>query len=88
MKVFKVHPKGELRYNGRIYLSDALAGEYVGLEMIDDDKSLVWFYDYKLGTLDHRTKRIEPAKCYPFSAGVNPCLDDHNLAKVLPMCPV
>jgi putative transposase len=88
MKVCKVHPKGELRFNGRIYLSESLGGEYVGLDMIDDDKSTIWFYDYKLGTLDHRTKTVEPAKCYPFLAGVNPCPDERNLAKVLPMCPV
>ena len=88
MKVCKVRPNGELSYHGRNYLSEALAGEYVGLEMIDDDTSVVWFYDYKLGTLDHRTRKVEPATCYPFSAGVNPCPDVHNLAKVLPMCPV
>jgi transposase InsO family protein len=88
MKVFKVHPKGELRHNGRIYLSEALGGEYIGLEMIDNDKSTIWFYDYKLGTLDHRTNGVEPASCYPFSAGVNPCPDERKLAKVLPMCPV
>jgi transposase InsO family protein len=88
MKICKVYVHGDILYKGRLFLSESLRDEYVGVEEVDEDKSVVWFYDYKLGTIDHVKRSIEPAKCHPLSAGVNPCTDDHNSTKVLPMCSV
>jgi hypothetical protein len=50
---------GTFRFNVRqIFLSDALAQEYIGLEETDDGIWGIYFYDVRLGTLDERDYRI------------------------------
>jgi putative transposase len=50
---------GTFRFNVRqIFLSNALAQEYVGLEETDDGIWGIYFYDVRLGTLDERDYRI------------------------------
>jgi putative transposase len=50
---------GTFRFNVRqIFLSNALAQEYVGLEETDDGVWGIYFYDVRLGTLDERDYRI------------------------------
>src|SRR5271166_598779 len=63
------------------YLSEALAGELVGIAEIDRDRSLVRFGEVELGTIDRTTPHMlrragmgtrrsrpplhQPEKCYP-----------------------
>lgn len=83
--VRKVGKRGEIYLGSKaMFLSESLMGEYVGIERIAEDISRLWFCNYMLGTFDHKSRRIKPAKMYPFSAGVNPCTA-HNSMKVLPM---
>jgi hypothetical protein len=50
---------GTFRFNVRqIFLSDALAQEYIGLEETDDGIWGIYLYDVRLGTLDERDYRI------------------------------
>lgn len=50
---------GTFRFNVRqIFLSNALAQEYIGLEETDDGIWGLYFYDVRLGTLDERDYRI------------------------------
>lgn len=63
---------GTFRFNVRqIFLSNALAQEYIGLEETDDGIWGIYFYDVRLGTLDERDyrstremTRTEGEKCY------------------------
>lgn len=59
----------------RIYMSNALAGQPVGVTQIDDYTWSITFMDYDLGYLDTQSKRFEH--------GANPFCQ-----KVLPMSPV
>ena len=59
----------------KINLSQALAGQNVGIREVAEKIWLVTFMDYDLGFFDHQTGRVEFAQ-NPFGA------------KVLPMCPV
>jgi len=71
--VRKVGLRGEIFLGGKaLFLSEALIGEYIGLEQIEENKSRLWFCDYMLGTLDHESRRVKPVKMYPLSSGVNP----------------
>jgi transposase InsO family protein len=50
---------GTFRFNVRqIFLSNALAQEYIGLEETEDGIWAIYFYDVRLGTLDERDYRI------------------------------
>lgn len=81
----KVGKRGEIYLGGKVmFLSESLMGEYVGIEQIEERTSRLWFCNYMLGTFDHESRRIKPAKMYPLSAGVNPC-PAYNSMKVLPM---
>ena len=54
---------GDILLKGRrIFVSQSLQGEYVGLERIDDDMSLLWYCDYLLGQIDHREWKVRPVK--------------------------
>jgi len=84
-QVKKIQIHGDVRYLGkRLFITESLYGEYVGLERIEDDKSMIWYCNYLLGLIDHRRWRIEPAKSQPFiraAARIN----EHKPKKVLPM---
>ena len=48
--VRRVGPRGSISFSARpLFISEVLAGEYVGLEEIDDDVWSVFFYDLLLG---------------------------------------
>ena len=77
--VRRVRPNGALRWGiHEIYLSQALAGELIGLEEILEDRWCVRFGPVTLGWLD--TRAATPLTGRPRRAAVNPHL--------LPMCPV
>jgi len=58
----------------KINLSQAFAGQKIGVKQVKETISLVSFMRFDLGFFDHETCRIESAE-NPFAA------------KVLPMCP-
>ncbi len=57
---------GDITHMGRrIFVSHALYDEYVGVEQIDDDMSLLWYCGYLLGRIDHEKWQIMPVKSQP-----------------------
>lgn len=55
------HPNGCIKWNGdEVYLSQSLAGEYVGLQQIGDCLWTVAYSFHPLGILDERGKKIQP----------------------------
>jgi hypothetical protein len=53
--VRRAHPNGDIKWRGRrVRISQALAGEPVGLEEIADGRWRVWFGPVELGCLDAR----------------------------------
>ncbi len=55
----KVKQQGHIKLHGHeIYLTKSLAGEHVGLELIDDHRWLIYFGILKLGILDGRLQRV------------------------------
>jgi putative transposase len=55
----KVRTNGEIRYFGKKYfVSELLHGEPVGLEMIDEDRAIVYFARMKLGIIDAKLDKI------------------------------
>jgi transposase InsO family protein len=72
IRVRRVYPHGDIRYFGkRIFLTESLRGECVGVEQVDEDVSWLWYCGYLLGEIDHRNWHIRPAKSRPLMAGVN-----------------
>ncbi len=67
----RVRLHGDINYkNKRLFTTESLRGEDVGIEQIDEDTSLLWYCNYLLGRIDHQRWRITPAninpeKCYP-----------------------
>jgi putative transposase len=59
----------------KINLSQAFAGQTVGVTEVSEKIWLVSFMDYDLGFFDHESGRVE-------------CAENPFGAKVLPMCPV
>jgi len=58
-QVVRVRSDGAMRWQGElVYLSEALAGELVGIAEIDCDRWLVRFAEVELGTLDRSTPRM------------------------------
>ena len=73
MKVSKVQIHGDVCYLGqRLFITESLCGQYIGFEQIDEDKSDIWYCNYKVGTLDHRKWQITASPAKAFSYGVNP----------------
>jgi transposase InsO family protein len=65
MQVRQVHLRGQILWKGEpIFLTEALRGEPVGLEQLDDRFWLIYFAHLAIGRLDTRKRRIEalPAK--------------------------
>jgi transposase InsO family protein len=58
----KVKTNGELKFAGkRYFLSELLHGEAVGLELIDENRAIIYFSKLKLGIIDsHLNKIIRP----------------------------
>jgi len=86
MYVRRVQQHGDIIIKDRrIFLTYSLYNEYVGLEQIDDDKSLIWYCNYLLGYLDHREWRITAAQSRPFISAASCGYKPINPEKVLPM---
>lgn len=55
----KVRSNGEIKYFGKSYfVSELLQGEPIGLEMIDDDRAIIYFGRLKLGIIDSKLDKI------------------------------
>jgi transposase InsO family protein len=55
----KVKTNGEIKYFGkRYFVSELLHGEPIGLEMIDDDRAIVYFGRLQLGIIDAKLNKI------------------------------
>lgn len=55
----RVRTNGEIRYFGKKYfVSEILHGEPIGLEMIDEDRAIVYFARLKLGIIDAKLNKI------------------------------
>ncbi|KKL51661.1 hypothetical protein LCGC14_2293250 [marine sediment metagenome] len=66
MRVTRVQMHGDVVLKDRrIFVAQSLQGEYVGVEQIDDDMSLLWYCDYLLGQIDHVEWKIRPVKNQP-----------------------
>jgi transposase InsO family protein len=61
MAVRRILPSGGIKWrNNYIYVSQALAGEPVGLKQITETIWELWFSCYLLGILDEKTKKVSP----------------------------
>lgn len=57
--VRKVRTSGEIKYCGkRYYLTELLHGEPIGLEMIDEERAIVYFGMLRLGIIDSKLDKI------------------------------
>jgi transposase InsO family protein len=72
MRIRKVYQHGDIMYKGkRLFVTESLCGEHVGIEQIDEDTSLVCYCSYLLGRIDHRKWQIEPVKSQPLSSAAS-----------------
>jgi transposase InsO family protein len=63
IEVRQVRHNGEIKWRGeRLYVSEVLAKEPIGLKRIDEDLWEVRYSFHLLGVLDQRTKKIKPAQ--------------------------
>ncbi len=61
MQIRRVYPHGDITYFGkRLFVSESLGSQYVGIEQIDEDTSWLWYCAYLLGRIDHRNWQIRP----------------------------
>ena len=89
MRVRRVLPHGDIYYrNRRLFVTESLAGDYVGLEPIDEDTSLLWYCRYVLGRLDHRRWLLVPAESNRLSVQLAGQISPPKPGKVLPMSSV
>ena len=59
--VRRVRPNGEIKWSGDlVFLSEALAGEPVGIAETEPGDWLVRFADVELGIIDRHTKKLPP----------------------------
>lgn len=69
-EVRRVKADGDIKWRGgRPYLSQNLAGEWVGLEPIDEGLWRVWFYAYELGVFDESTGKVIGTRQQPIGSG-------------------
>ena len=86
MKVRKVKEHGDIYYLGkRLFLTESLRGEYVGIERVDEDVSFLWYCDYLLGWIEHRKWQIGQVKNSRLAPQLAAELSEHKPGKVLPM---
>ena len=72
MQLKKVYQHGDIMYKGkRLFVTESLCGDYVGVEQIDEDTSQLWYCDYLLGRIDHRKWQISPVKNQPLSSAAS-----------------
>ena len=72
MQIRRVYPHGDIIYFGkRLFLTESLGGEYVGIEEIEEDTSFLWYCDYLLGRIDHRTWQIRPVRSQSLSSAAS-----------------
>ena len=72
MQIRRVYLHGDIMYKGRrLFATESLRGEYVGIEQVDEDVSLLWYCSYLLGRIDHRKWQIEPVKSQPLSSSAS-----------------
>ena len=72
MQIRRIYLHGDILYLGkRVFVTESLRGEYVGVEQTDEDVSLLWYYDYLLGRIDHRKWQISPVKSQPLSSAAS-----------------
>jgi len=58
MEVRRVRSGGEIKFQGEmVFISQALAGELIGLEEVDDGVWSINFVAFEVGRLDERTKK-------------------------------
>ena len=87
VKYVRLH--GDINYKGRrLFTTESLRGEYVGIEQVDEDTSMLWYCNYLLGRIDHRKWRIISAKPNRLSAQLAGQINEHKPRKVLPMSSV
>jgi hypothetical protein len=89
MQVRIVYPHGDIHYRGkRIFLTESLCGEHIGIEQVDKDTSQLWYCDYLLGRIDHRKCQVIPLKPSSLSAQLAEQISKYKPEKVLPMSSV
>jgi hypothetical protein len=72
MQIRRVYPHGDIHYLGkRLFVTESLRGEYVGVEQIDEDTSWLWYCGYLLGRIDHKKWQIGPAKSQSLSSAAS-----------------
>jgi len=85
MQIRRVYLHGDIHHLGkRLFLTESLRGEYVGVEQISEDVCWLWYCDYLLARIDHKRWRIEPVKSQPLIWAAAQ-ISEHKLKKVLPM---
>ncbi len=85
MQVRLLYPHGDIHYLGkRMFLTEGLRGEYIGVEHVYEDVSLLWYCNYLLGQVDHKKSQIVPAKSRPLICAYAQ-ISDYKPEKVLPM---
>ena len=58
MEVRRVRSGGEIKFQGEmVFISQALAGELIGLEEVDDGVWSINLAAFEVGRLDERTKK-------------------------------
>lgn len=74
----RVHNHGDILYIGRrLFLTESLRGEDVGIEQISEYVSRLWYCDYLLGEIDHRKWQVAPAKSRPLICAYAQISDDN-----------
>ena len=72
MQIRRIYMHGDILYFGkRVFVTESLRGEYVGVEQVDEDMSLLWYCTYLLGRIDHRKWQIEPVENQPLSSAAS-----------------
>lgn len=75
----KVGKIGEIYWRGnRLFVSEVLTGEQVGLEAIDDGIYRVWFGPLELGRFDERKRKILPRRRGKRACGATPPVATKN----------
>lgn len=66
MRVTRVQWHGDITHQGRrLFLTESLSDEYIGIEQVSEDRSWVWYCRYLLGQIDHRQWAISPIQNPP-----------------------
>lgn len=72
MRVTRVQWHGDIAYSGRrLFITENLSDEYIGIEQISEDCSLLWYCTYLLGHIDHREWKICPSKSSPLHSAAS-----------------